>query len=147
MNFAKMTRSVSTNLAALALAAVTLPNLAKAASDPAYNPATTVTVSGIIASVRDVPAGQPLEGVHVMLKSKTSNVEVYLGPASFLKFLRTGYAVGEEIDIMGSRVKAGSADVVLAREVNDGITTIELRDVFGAEAWKNWGVEAAPANR
>lgn len=147
MTFTKITRSVSKHLAALALAAVTLPNLAKAASDPAYNPATTVTVSGIIASVRDVPAGQPLEGVPVMLKGKTSNVEVYLGPASFLKFLRTGYAVGEEIDIMGSRVKSGSADVVLAREVNDGVTTIELRDVFGAEAWKNWGVEAAPSNR
>jgi hypothetical protein len=46
---------------------------------------------------------------------------------------------------MGSRVKSGTSDILLAREVSDGAETLELRDLYGREAWKNWGVEVDPA--
>lgn len=120
-------------------------NPAKAANDPTYNPATSVAVSGIVTSVRDVPAGQPLEGVHLTIKNKNTSVEIYLGPRSFLKFLKTNVSVGDDIDVMGSRVKVGTTDVVLAREVDDGRESVTLRDLYGAEAWKNWGVAADPS--
>lgn len=138
MRFVNVILSVS----ALAVAALALSNPVQAASDPAYNPATAVSVSGIISSIRDVPAGQPLEGVHVILKNKTNSVEVYLGPRNFLNFLKTGFSAGEELDVMGSRVKAGNTEVILAREVSDGVATITLRDPYGTPAWKTWGVEA-----
>jgi hypothetical protein len=141
MKFAKITLSVS----ALAIAAMTCINSAQAANDPTYNPATAVTVSGTITSVHEVPAGQPLEGVHVIVKNKANSFEVYIAPKEFLKFLHTSFVVGDYIDAMGSRVKEGAEDVILAREVSDGRSSIELRNVYGAEAWKNWGVEADPS--
>jgi len=141
MKFAKVTISVST----LALAAMTFTNPAKAANDLAYNPATAVSVSGTITAVHEVPAGQPLEGVHLTIKNKANTFEVYVAPKEFLKFLKTSFVAGDYVDVMGSRVKDGATEVILAREVSDGRLTIELRNVYGSEAWKNWGVEADPS--
>jgi hypothetical protein len=140
MKIRSFTRSVS----ALAFATITLGSLAQAANDVSYNPATSVSVSGVITSVREVPAGQPLEGLHVTLKNKAESCDVYVGPKEFLKFLKTSFSTGEVIDVAGSRVKNGAADVILAREVSDGVATLTLRDVYGHEAWKNWGVEVDP---
>ncbi|HUA86833.1 MAG TPA: hypothetical protein VMB85_23410 [Bryobacteraceae bacterium] len=137
MKFTKVMLSVS------ALALMMIP--AKAANGPAYNPATAVAASGTVTAVRVVPVGQPLAGVHVMLKTKANTVDVYLAPKDFMNFLKTNFAAGDEIDVTGSRVKSGTADVILAREVSDGVDVIELRDLYGAPAWENWGVEADPA--
>jgi hypothetical protein len=46
---------------------------------------------------------------------------------------------------MGSRVKSGNTEVILARQVSDAVETLTLRDVYGREAWKNWGVEVDPS--
>ena len=139
-------RNAALGVSTLALAAFLFSNPANAATnEPAYNPATSVAVSGIVTAVHEVPAGQPLEGVHVTIKNKNASVEVYLGPRSFLKFLKTNVAVGDDIDVMGSRVKLGATDIVLAREVDDGRESVTLRDLYGAEAWKNWGVAADPS--
>ncbi len=116
------------------------------AAEPAYNPATTVSVNGIVTAVREVPAGQPFEGVHLTIKNKTATLDIYVAPQSFLKFLHAKFAVGDDIDVIGSKVKASGTDVVLAKEINDGRSSIELRNGYGAEAWKNWGVEADPAS-
>ena len=137
MKLANLMLSVS------ALAVMLVP--AKAAGGPQYNPATAVAVSGTVAAVRVVPAGQPLAGVHVMLKTRTNTVEVYLAPRDFMNFLRTSIAAGDEIDVTGSRVKSGNSELILAREVSDETETIELRNLYGAPVWENWGVEADPA--
>ena len=128
------TRSVFTvAVSALALAAVAI------ASEPTYNPANTAVVSGAITAVSEVPAGQPLEGVHVTVQTKTGNVQVYLAPRNFLSFLNTNFAVGDYIDVTGSHVRSGETDVVLAREVDAGHVSVVLRDPWGAAVWKNWG--------
>jgi hypothetical protein len=114
-------------------------------NEPSYNPATTVAASGIVTAVREVPAGQPLEGVHLTIKNKTTTMEIYVAPLSFLKFLRANFVVGNDLDVVGSKVRTGAMEVILAKEINDGKSTIELRNGYGAEAWKNWGVEADPA--
>jgi len=136
----KCTKAVTLSVSTLALAAVMFSNSAKAATAPVYNPATAVTVSGVIAAVSNVPSGQALDGVHVMVKSNNGNFDVYLGPQNFMSFLKMRFAVGDGIDVAGSRVKAGNAEVILARQVSDGSATITLRDSSGAEVWKNWGV-------
>jgi hypothetical protein len=109
-------------------------------NEPAYNPATMVEVSGIITAVRQVPAGSPLEGVHLMLKSKASTLDAYIAPADFLKIFKTNFPVGTEVRIIGSKVSFGNTDVILANEVNLGTTAIILRDGGGAPVWQNWGV-------
>jgi hypothetical protein len=110
------------------------------ANEPAYNPATMVDVQGTITAVRQVPAGSPLEGVHLTVKSKASTVEVYLAPADFLKIFKTNFAVGYDIRVLGSKVSSGNADVILSNEVNIGATSIILRDGSGAPVWQTWGV-------
>jgi len=141
MKFATLTLRVS----AVALAAMAMMNAAKAANQPAYNPASAVAVSGVITGVRHVAAGQPLEGVHLTVKTKTETIDVYLGPADFLKMLRTSFPIGEEVDVTGSRVKFQNTPVILAREVSEDLATLTLRELDGAPVWENWGVEADPA--
>ncbi|HLG99853.1 MAG TPA: hypothetical protein VKX49_26325 [Bryobacteraceae bacterium] len=119
---------------------------ARAANGPSYNPATAVAISGTVAGVRVVPPGQPLEGVHMAVKTKTRTVEVYLAPKNFLDFLKANYVPGDEVEITGSRVKSGNTDVLLAREIDDGRDVIDLRDLNGAPVWEHWGVEADPAS-
>ena len=117
----------------------------KPASDPAYNPATVVDVDGVITGVRHVPAGSPLEGVHLTLKLKSGSVDVYLAPADFMRIFRTNFPLGAEVEVIGSKVKSQNSDVILTRDVAIGAATINLRDAGGAENWKNWGVEADPS--
>ena len=141
MNFVKNTLRVST----LALAAMAITSLAQAA-DPAYNPATAISIEGTITAIHEAPAGQPLTGLHVTIKTKAATSEIFLAPKEFLKFLHMNFAVGDVIDAMGSKVKTATGEIILAREVSDGMSTVELRDLYGAEAWKNWGVAADPAS-
>ncbi len=133
-------------LALAALAITTLTQSTAFAADPAYNPATLVSVSGIVTAVHEVPAGQPMAGVHVTIKTKTASNEIFIAPKDFLKMLRVSVATGDDIDIVGSKVKTATGEIILARELGDGRSTVELRDLYGAEAWKNWGVEASPSS-
>ena len=128
------------------MSAVLMMSSIKAASGPAYDPATAVTLSGTVTAVRIVAAGQPLQGVHLLLKTKTGAVEVYLAPKNFVDFLKINYVPGDPIEVIGSRVKTGSAEIVLARQVEDGRDVIELRDLYGSPVWEHWGVEADPAS-
>ena len=140
MSFTKQFLSVST--LALALAAA---HVFAAASEPVYNLATTTKVDGVVTAVHQVAAGNPMPGVHLTVKTKASSVDVYLGPADFLKFLRANVPVGRAIEVIGSMVKANSGDVLLTRDFDDGYQQISLRDTKGAPAWQNWGQEIDPA--
>jgi hypothetical protein len=143
----KIQTAVARSVSALALAAFSaFFSIGPANAEPVYNPAMPAVVSGVVSAVSEVPAGQPLEGVHVMVKTKTGNVEVYLAPRNFLSFLKVNIAVGDFIEVTGSEVKSGNADVVLAREVDDGRASITLRDSFGAEVWKHWGAATVKAS-
>src|ERR1700733_6863173 len=88
-----------------------------AGNEPAYNPATMVEVVGTVTAVRQVPAGSPLEGVHLTLKSKNSTLDAYLAPADFLKIFKTNFPVGAEVRVVGSKVSFGNADVILTNEL------------------------------
>ena len=134
------------SVSALAVAATMFAGPAGASSGPAYNPSTAVAIEGAVTAVKVVPVGQPLPGVHVNVKTKNESLEVYVAPRDFMNFLKTNFAPGDKITVNGSRVKNGSADVILAREVSDGVDTIELRDLYGAPVWENWGVAVDPAS-
>jgi hypothetical protein len=129
----------------LAIGVFALGASAFAANDPAYTPATIVDVDGIIAAVHNVPAGSPLEGTHLTVKTKTGNVDVYLAPADFMRVLKTNFAVGNEVEVIGSKIKFQNSDVILTKEVSVGQATLELRDAQGTPDWKSWGVEVDPS--
>ena len=45
------------------------------------------------------------------------------------------FAKGDQIEVVGSRVKFGDADVLLAREVQKDGKTLVLRDANGIPKW------------
>ena len=128
------------NTAMLSLAALFAGALVCAPKDPSlsdrYNPATAVEVRGVVTDVRVVPAGSPLAGVHVTLKTKTENVEVFLAPREFLVLLKSTVAVGDDLRIFGSRVNG----IILTREFFKKGESIVLREKDGEPVWENWGV-------
>jgi|HubBroStandDraft_1064217.scaffolds.fasta_scaffold591761_1 hypothetical protein len=129
----------------LAIGVFALGASAFAASDPAYNASSVVDVDGVITAARAEPAGSALEGTHLTVKTKTATIDVYLGPTEFLRIFKTNFPVGNEVEVVGSKVKFENNDVILAREVSVGSATITLRDAHGAPDWKNWGVEIDPS--
>jgi hypothetical protein len=129
----------------LAIGVFALGATAFAASDPAYNAASVVDIDGVIAAVRTAPAGAALEGTHLTVKTKAALVDVYLGPTEFLRIFKTSFPVGNEVEVVGSKVKFENNDVILSREISIGAETLTLRDTHGAPDWKNWGVEADPS--
>ncbi len=129
----------------LAIGVFALGATAFAANEPAYTPATIVDVYGTIAAVHNAPAGSPLEGTHLTVRTKTGTVDVYLAPADFLRIFKTDFPVGNEVEVIGSKIKFQSNDVILTKEISVGSATIELRDAQGAPDWKNWGVEIDPS--
>jgi hypothetical protein len=119
-------------LAVLALAA---------AEDPRYDTATVVDLRVVLAETREVPAAGPLAGVHLMVRPENARgnselQDVYLGPAAFVNEFNFPLRPRDRLEVVGSKVKAGSASVVLAREVRHDSYTLYLRDRAGEPMWR-----------
>ena len=94
---------------------LTLPAAAKDAE-----PGAGVDVHTTVNAVRDVPAGNPLPGLHIDAKVKGRLVDIYIAPMDFVRKYEVKVAKGEDVHIVGTEVKEGDADVVLAREITTG---------------------------
>ncbi len=74
-------------------------------------------IKGTIEEVKLPPKGSEKEIVHLLVKSGTDSVDVYLCPKSFFDDMGMDFGKGDEITLNGSRVKQGETDLVLAREL------------------------------
>jgi hypothetical protein len=79
-----------------------------------------VDVKTAISAVREVPAGNPLPGLHVDAKVKGRMMDIYIAPTDFAVKYDIKVSKGEYVHIVGTQVKSGEADVVLAREITKG---------------------------
>ena len=119
---------------AVASAMVALAQKPAASATPKYDAATEVSIKGVIDEVKELPVGKE-DHVHLMLKTATETVEVRLCPTVYLKDFDVKFEKGQQIDVTGSRVKVDDHDVILAREVVNGNSTVVLRDKKGAPVW------------
>jgi hypothetical protein len=87
--------------------------------EPTYNPATVVNFFTSVADVREVALGSPLAGLHLEAKTK-DKVDIYVGPSDFAEKYAMVFNKGDKIQVIGSKVKLGDADVILAREISLG---------------------------
>ena len=129
--------------ATLLLSAVSATAADKAtgpANEPAYNTATVVDIRETVTEVREVSKDQPMNGLHVMVQSGSETLDIYVAPAEFVKIFDVTFKKGDELHIIGSKVKFEGATVVLAREISmntpGGTVTLSLRDKDGAPLWK-----------
>jgi hypothetical protein len=102
---------------------------------PKYDTATEGKFKGIVEEVKLVPpsGGKPL--AYLTMKSGADAVQVFLCPKKFLDDMGIAFKANEEIEVTGSKVKQGDADLTLAREVLKGGETLTLRFKDGKPAW------------
>src|ERR1039458_3077052 len=73
---------------------------AQAEPEPRYDSATTVDLMTVVADLREVPRGSPLSGSHLIVrpesaKENSETIDVYLGPADFLKDFEVAFGKGD----------------------------------------------------
>jgi hypothetical protein len=119
----------------IALSATSAP-AQKGQGQRQYNPATETTVTGTVEEVKKVagPRGGP-GGTHLMIKTAQGSLEVHLGPTSYVEKQQFTFAKGDQLEVIGSKVKIESADALIAREVKKGGKTLTLRDAQGVPVW------------
>lgn len=105
---------------------------------PAYDVAAETTLSGRVADV--LPQSCACGGIHLRLTTDAGDVEVGLGPATFLGELGAQFAVGDTLSVVGSKPKNEAPAEFLARTVTKGEATYELRDAAGAPRWAEQGM-------
>ena len=88
-------------------------------------------MKGTVEEMKLPPKGSEKEVAHLLVKTETDTVDVYLCPKAFLDDIGVSFSKGDEISLTGSKVKQGEADLVLAREVLKGTDTLVLRDEKG----------------
>ncbi len=101
-----------------------------------YNPATEVTVSGVVDDVVQSQGKRGRTGTHVVLKSGSEVLNVHLGPSAFLGSNNFTVAKGDKIEVTGSKIQFDGKDVVIAREVKKADQVLTLRDAQGLPKWR-----------
>jgi hypothetical protein len=122
----------------LCLALLLVPKLlaqkADQTSPPKYNVQTETKMKGTVEELK-VPGKGVKDVVHMVAKTGTDTIDIYLCPESFLEDMGISFTKGDEIAMTGSKVKLGEADLILAREVVKGTDTLVLRDDKGNPIW------------
>jgi hypothetical protein len=93
-------------------------------------------VKGIVQEMKQVGQGRAAL-MHLVIKTGTETVEVYLCPQHFIKDMGIELKPGDEVEITGSPVLDNGVSVLLAREIDKGTDSYVLRDDKGVPVW-NW---------
>jgi hypothetical protein len=109
-------------------------------AEPRYDTATNIDLMVVVVDVKEVAAGSPLSGMHLLVrpesaKSNSETTDVYLAPDDYLKDFGCHFAKGDKIQVKGSKVRYNGGPAVLAREVRQESTTVYLRDEHGVPYW------------
>jgi hypothetical protein len=103
-----------------------------------YDPATEVTIKGTVEEVKSqtcTVCGWSQAGTHLSVKAEGKTFDVRVGPTRFLTSNNFSFAKGDQVEIIGSKVKINNVDAVIAREVKKGDKALTLRDAQGFPAW------------
>src|ERR1035441_8802206 len=111
----------------LALATPSDQKEAAAAAEPHYDTSTTFEAMMVVTDIKEVAAGNPLSGQHLIVKPESSKAgsettDVYLAPDDYMKDMGCNFAKGDRIQVKGSKVKFNGGSTVLAREVRMSAT-------------------------
>jgi DNA/RNA endonuclease YhcR with UshA esterase domain len=101
---------------------------------PKYDPATEVTVKGVIEEVKDFQC--PVSGgvgAHIILKG--NDEVIHLALSKFLKEYEFTFAKGDEVEVVGSKVTMDGKPTILAKTVIRGQNTYNFRDAKGNPLW------------
>jgi hypothetical protein len=117
------------------LGVVFLAVAAFAQAPPKYDPTTETKVKGVVEELKFVPPTGAKQQAYLEVKSGPGTVEVFLCPKSFLDDMGASFKPADNVEVTGSKVQHGGADLILAREVVKGDDTLTLRFKDGKPAW------------
>ena len=98
-----------------------------------YDPKTVETIQGEVTQVQEMQG--MAAGVHLQIKTAKETLMVILGPASYLEQQKVKIAVGDKVEIKGSRVQHPQMAMLIAGELKKGDQVIKLRDDQGKPLW------------
>ena len=104
--------------------------------DPAsirYNASTETTVQGKILHIDEFacPVNDGEMGEHLVLETAKGTVQVHLAASRIMRSVNFPFKVGEDVAVMGSKIKFRGHQDVIAREIIVGDEIFRLRDSSG----------------
>ena len=106
---------------------------------PKYDKATETTVKGSVEELKLVPPAGPKPVAYLTLKTgpdkDKDTAQIYLCPKKFLDDMGITFKADDAVQVVGSKVKQDTGDVILAREVTLNGETLTLRFQDGKPAW------------
>lgn len=104
--------------------------------DPAsirYNPATETTVQGTILHIDEFacPVNDGEMGEHLVLHTVNGTVQVHLAASRIMRSVNFPFKVGQDVAVVGSKIKFRGHQDVIAREIIIGDDIFRLRDSSG----------------
>jgi len=98
-----------------------------------YNPANEVVVKGIVQEEQDFdcPVSEGEVGSHLMLKTSAGVLQVHLAPVRIMSSQKLSFAPGDQIEVVGSKIRLEGKNGVIAREITRCNETIIFRDGQG----------------
>ena len=102
---------------------------------PRYDPATEMTVKGTVEAVTTRGHMNGMESLRLTVKTEKETMEVRVGPTWFLAQNKMIFAKGDQVEVIGSRVRFDNSDWLVAREVKTGAQKLTLRDKEGLPMW------------
>ena len=98
-----------------------------------YNPATEDIVRGVVQEAQDFdcPVSEGELGSHLMLKTAQGVLRIHLAPARLMAKRNLRFVAGDQIQVLGSKVRLEGMNGLIAREITRGNETIIFRDGQG----------------
>lgn len=102
---------------------------------PNYDTAAEVTLSGTVTKVESHVGRMGWNGTHLVVSFDAETLSVHVGPSNYLVQQGFSFAVGDQVEVTGSRIKLEGTDVLIAREIKKGDKVLTLRNSQGVPAW------------
>lgn len=98
-----------------------------------YNPANEVTVRGVVQEIQefDCPVSEGELGSHLLLKTADGVIQVHLAPVRIMTGQKLSFAPGDQIEVIGAKVKVAGKNGLIAREITRGNESLVFRDRNG----------------
>jgi len=98
-----------------------------------YNAADEMVVGGRVQEVQefDCPVSEGELASHLMLKTKDGVLQVHLAPVRIMAGQELSFAPGDQIEVVGSKIRLNGKSGIIAREITRNTETFIFRDREG----------------
>jgi hypothetical protein len=98
-----------------------------------YNPSNEITAKGVVQEVQefDCPVSEGELGSHLLLKTADGVLQVHLAPVRIMRGQNLSFAPGDQVEVVGSKVRLAGENGLIAREITRGNESYIFRDRTG----------------